>query len=61
MSRDGVLTITVVLKKTMEGAWDGTTVTEPKLEEGVYQISTGAELAWFAQTVNARTNNIKGN
>lgn len=58
--KDGVLTITVVLKKAMEGAWDGTTVTEPKLENGVYQISTGAELAWFAQTVNARTNNIKG-
>ncbi len=44
----------------MEGAWDGTTVTEPKLENGVYQISTGAELAWFAQKVNAGTNNIKG-
>ena len=58
--KDGVLTITVVLKKAMEGAWDGTTVTEPKLENGVYQISTGAELAWFAQTVNAGTNNIKG-
>lgn len=58
--KDGVLTITVVLKKAMEGAWDGTTVTEPKLEEGVYQISTGAELAWFAKTVNGRTNNIKG-
>lgn len=58
--KDGVLTITVVLKKTMEGAWDGTTVTKPKLEEGVYQISTGAELAWFAQTVNGGTNNIKG-
>lgn len=58
--KDGVLTITVVLKKTMEGAWDGTTVTEPKLENGVYQISTGAELAWFAKTVNGRTNNIKG-
>ena len=58
--KDGVLTITVVLKKIMEGAWDGTTVTKPKLENGVYQISTGAELAWFAQTVNAGTNNIKG-
>lgn len=58
--KDGVLTITVVLKKAMEGAWDGTTVTEPKLEEGVYQISTGAELAWFAKTVNGGTNNIKG-
>ena len=58
--KNGVLTITIVLKKTMEGAWDGTTVTEPKLENGVYQISTGAELAWFAKTVNGRTNNIKG-
>ena len=58
--KDGVLTITVVLKKAMEGAWDGTTVTEPKQADGVYQISTGAELAWFAQTVNAGTNNIKG-
>ena len=58
--KDGVLTITVVLKKAMEGAWDGTTVTEPKLEVGVYQISTGAELAWFAKTVNGGTNNIKG-
>ena len=58
--KDGVLTITVVLKKAMEGAWDGTTVTEPKLEEGVYQISTGAELAGFAKTVNGGTNNIKG-
>lgn len=58
--KNGVLTITIVLKKAMEGAWDGTTVTEPKLENGVYQISTGAELAWFAKTVNGRTNNIKG-
>lgn len=58
--KDGVLTITVVLKKTMEGAWEGTTVTEPKLENGVYQISTGAELAWFAKTVNDGTINIKG-
>ena len=58
--KDGVLTITVVLKKAMEDAWDGTTVTEPKLEDGVYQISTGAELAWFAKTVNDGTINIKG-
>ena len=58
--KDGILTITVVLKKAMEGAWDGTTATEPKQADGVYQISTGAELAWFAQTVNAGTNNIKG-
>lgn len=58
--KDGVLTITVVLKKALEGAWDGTTVTEPKQVDGVYQIGTGAELAWFAKTVNDGTNNIKG-
>ena len=58
--KDGVLTITVVLKKAMEGAWDGTTATEPKQVGGVYQIGTGAELAWFAKTVNDGTNNIKG-
>lgn len=58
--KDGVLTITVVLKKALEGAWDGTTATEPKQVGGVYQIGTGAELAWFAQTVNDGTNNIKG-
>ncbi|MBQ2306600.1 MAG: hypothetical protein II184_03705, partial [Clostridia bacterium] len=29
--------------------WDGTTLTEPALVDGVYQIGTGAELAWFAQ------------
>ena len=58
--KDGVLTITVVLKKALEGAWDGTTATEPNQVGGVYQIGTGAELAWFAKTVNDGTNNIKG-
>ena len=58
--KDGVLTITVVLKKALDGAWDGTTATEPKQGGGVYQIGTGAELAWFAKTVNDGTNNIKG-
>lgn len=58
--KNGVLTITVVLKKALEGAWDGTAVTEPKQVDGVYQISTGAELAWFARTVNNGTISIKG-
>lgn len=44
-------TITVTL--TYAGAgWDGTTKTEPKTENGVYQIGTAAELAWFADAVN---------
>ena len=48
--KDGVLTIkTAVLPKAGENAWDGTTKTVPaKDADGVYQIGTGAELAWFA-------------
>ena len=50
---DGKLVKDTTLTKAAEGAWDGTTKTEPKTDaNGVYQISTGAELAWFAQTVN---------
>ena len=30
-------------------AWDGTTTKEPTLTNGVYQISSAAELAWFAE------------
>lgn len=33
-------------------AWDGVTKTEPDLLNSVYQISSGAELAWFAKHVN---------
>lgn len=35
--------------------WDGTTLTEPQKNDGVYQIGTGAELAWFANAVNNKT------
>ncbi len=36
--------------------WDGTATTEPSTDaEGVYQIDTGAELAWFAKQVNERS------
>ena len=36
------------LQATAAGAWDGKTQTEPQTDEnGVYQIGTGAELAWF--------------
>ena len=38
-----------------EGAiWDGTSVTEPAIVDGVYQIGTGAELAWFAKELYKR-------
>ena len=32
-------------------AWNGTATEEPKLKNGVYQISSAAELAWFAGQV----------
>ena len=38
--------------KAADNAWDGTTLTEPRCEDNVYQISSGAELAWFAAKVN---------
>lgn len=51
--QDGKLTKSVKLVKAAEGAWDGKTATEPaKDANGVYQISNGAELAWFAQQIN---------
>ena len=33
-------------------AWDGQTLAEPAVIEDIYQIGTGAELAWFAAQVN---------
>lgn len=52
-------TITVTL--TYAGAgWDGTTKTAPKTENGVYQIGTAAELAWFADAVNKDGTTISG-
>ena len=36
-------------------AWDGTATTAPAQVDGVYQIGTGAELAWFAAKVNDGT------
>ena len=39
-------------------AWDGTTLTEPAQADGVYQIGTGAELAWFAQNADASSSAV---
>lgn len=41
------VTITVQLESCPE-AWDGKSKTKPALIDGVYQIGTGAELAWFS-------------
>ena len=57
---DGILTVTIVLEKAAANAWDGATVTEPAAVDGIYQIGSGAELAWFAQTVNAGSTGIQG-
>lgn len=38
--------------KPLDGAWDGKTKTEPALADGVYQLSNGAELAWYAAEIN---------
>ena len=48
MKEEGSNEFTITLQATAAGAWDGKTQTEPKADEnGVYQIGTGAELAWF--------------
>ena len=58
---NGVLTVKVTVRKAAENAWDGKTATEPKTDDnGVYLIGTGAELAWFAQKVNAGSAKISG-
>ncbi len=53
VGQDGRVTIDIVLPLAAENAWDGTSVTEPSQENGVYQIGTGAELAWFTNAVNS--------
>lgn len=45
----GEKSIAIKMRKVEGAIWDGTTVTEPAQVEGVYQIGTGAELAWFAK------------
>lgn len=56
----GVLTKTIPLTASAAGAWDGTTKTQPALTDGVYQIGTAAELAWFAAQVNGGSYAING-
>ena len=49
-SKDGdSKTVTIHMRKIEGAIWDGTSVTEPAIVDGLYQIGTGAELAWFAQ------------
>lgn len=48
---EGMQTFYIELEKSAT-CWDGKTLTEPSSEDGVYLISNGAELAWFANHVN---------
>ncbi len=58
VSKSGAITVsgdeTITVKLTYAGiGWDGATKTEPKKSaDGTYQISSAAELAWFADAVN---------
>lgn len=48
MKEEGPNEFIITLQATATGAWDGKTQAEPQTDEnGVYQIGTGAELAWF--------------
>ena len=48
MKEEGPNEFIITLQATATGAWDGKTQAEPQADEnGVYQIGTGAELAWF--------------
>ena len=53
---NGAVTVEMPMKQLLAGAWDGETMTEPKVDaDGVYLISSGAELAWVANAVNNST------
>ena len=54
-------TKTIKLTPASKGAWNGNEKTEPKLVNGCYQISNGAELAWFAEHVNSAKSTDKTN
>ncbi|MDO4319733.1 MAG: hypothetical protein Q4C34_04085 [Bacteroidales bacterium] len=43
-----------------KNTWDGKTLTEPALVDGIYQISNAEELAWFADHVNTTGQDING-
>lgn len=43
---------TIKLAPSGSTAWDGSSMSEPEQVDGVYQIGTGAELAWLANEVN---------
>ena len=59
VTEDGTNQFSVTLTVTSDTAWDGGSKTEPqKNESGVYQIATGAELAWFVN--ESKTADVSG-
>ena len=59
VTKDGTNQFSVTLAVTSDTAWDGSSKTEPqKNESGVYQIATGAELAWFVE--KSKTADVSG-
>ena len=53
------MTIPVHLEAIPANGWDGETLTAVTPVGGIYHITNGAELAWFAAQVNACTNKNK--
>ena len=59
VTEGGTNQFSVTLTVTSDTAWDGSSKTEPqKSESGVYQIATGAELAWFVN--ESKTADVSG-
>ena len=59
VTENGTNQFSVTLMVTSDSAWDGSSKTEPqKNESGVYQIATGAELAWFVN--ESKTADVSG-
>lgn len=53
---DGLITFLVDMEE-LGDAWDGITKSRPELNENnFYEIKTPAELAWFAENVNSKSN-----
>lgn len=56
---EGPITFNIDMAE-LDGAWDGKTKTEPSANaDGIYEINTPAELAWFADNVNGKGENQK--
>lgn len=50
VTEEGENSFVISMKTAAENAWDGATETEPAQDgDGVYQITCGAELAWFTR------------